>query len=709
MLRQGVIEPNMPPTMLNSRSSFLSAALALAAFVTAFLTGCDTVDITPTDAVGLDVTAPAPTAGKLRHAHLLDRAVRLDPTVSARGGEADSLVGFIVGLDTYRILSRYGNVDPYRILSRYQEMDPYRILSRYEYEDVFHGFAIWVDEAGADSLLADMAADDEIAWIEPDITISTSLGDVAFTEGSAEMTPWGLTRIGAGGLTGAGVDLFVIDTGVNTADVAAGTGYDFVLDGPAQQQDLDGHGTHIAGTAAALANGQGSVGIAPGATVHDLRVLTGQEVDDGRPVDLSRAIAAVEHVTAYKLQHPNRPVVVNFSLGAEVGTTAYNALDEAIAASTAAGVTFVIAAGNDGIDAATVTPAHVTEAVTVGAYGPDDRFAAFSNYGALLDILAPGVDIPSTASASSALAVMSGTSMAAAHVSGAAAAFLAANPTATPAQVAQAITATAQDGITGAPASTVAASVYAGSEGLMAANVPPFFQYALTAGDDIKSGLLAGLQVRNAGSGVPNANVFANDRIALPLLNTEVEGFGYYGGSVSGRSIFAPLFNPTGLPGAIQQAPIAVPAFRAQDFRPLATHESGTLYLQGPIQLGTPENPVIWYVDGNVVVSGETHISGYGILLVTGSVTVNGRITTALDGSTRLGLYANGNVTVNAPGTSAAAQIFSAADVVFRAPIALYGSVTAGDDVDVQSLGVEVHYRTASPALTEPFWPVESH
>jgi hypothetical protein len=562
-----------------------------------------------------------------------------------------------------------------------------------------------VDAEIVDELLADMAADDEIAWIEPDIPMmSTPFGDITFTEEGAEMTPWGTTRIGAGGLSGSGVDLFVVDTGINSTDIASGSGYDFVNDGPAQNEDLDGHGTHIAGTAAALANSRGVVGVAPGARVHNLRVLTGQEVGGDDPVDLSRAIAAVEYVTGYKLQHPNKPVVVNFSLGAEIGTATYNALDEAIAASTAAGVTYVIAAGNDGIDASTVTPAHVAEAITVGAYGPDDLFASFSNHGPLLDILAPGVDIPSLSSGTNALAIMSGTSMAAAHVSGAVTAFLAENPTATPSQVEQALVSTGQAVIAGTPAATVGTSVYLGTDGLMGTDVPPFFQYALTAGDDIKSDLLGSLAVRAAGSGMPNANVFANDQLALPLLNTVVEGFGYYGAEVSALDIFAPLYNPTGLPSAMQQDPIAMPAFRAQDFRHLAAYESGSLVLAGALQLGTAENPMILYVNGNLTIGGDTQVSGYGIVLVTGTVQVNDEVTTAVDGSTRLGIYANGDVSFNAPAT-VEAQVFSASDVIFGAPTALYGSVTAGDDVAIQSPGVEVHYRTASPALTEPFWP----
>src|SRR5690606_3437560 len=97
-------------------------------------------------------------------------------------------------------------------------------------------------------------------------------------------------------------------------------------------KDQDGHGTHIAGTAAGSKNGKGVVGVAPGVRVHSYRVLTGKETSTSDELDASTAIAAVEHVTGYKLAHPNTPLVVNMSLGADVGTTAYNALDEAIEA-----------------------------------------------------------------------------------------------------------------------------------------------------------------------------------------------------------------------------------------------------------------------------------------------------------------------------------------------------------------------------------------
>lgn len=141
----------------------------------------------------------------------------------------------------------------------------------------------------------------------------------------------------------------------------------------------------MASIAAAQDNNAGSIGIAHGVRVHAMKVLTGNRTN----TPLSSVIEAVEHVTAQKLANPSTPVVVNISFGLHIGTAAYNALDEAIQASIEAGVVYTIAAGNEGIDATHISPAHVTEAITVGACDRTNRFAAFSNYGPVVDLLAP--------------------------------------------------------------------------------------------------------------------------------------------------------------------------------------------------------------------------------------------------------------------------------------------------------------------------------
>jgi subtilisin family serine protease len=182
--------------------------------------------------------------------------------------------------------------------------------------------------------------------------------------------------------------------------------------------DCNGHGTHVAGTVA------GTVyGVAKGATIHPVRVL-----NCNGSGTTSMVIAGIDWVTG----NHEHPAIANMSLGGGASTT----LDNAVRSSIAAGVTYAVAAGNEGRDACGSSPARVAEALTVGATTNTDARASFSNYGACLDLFAPGQSIKSAGYANDTAAVIfSGTSMASPHVAGAAALFLAANPASTPAQV----------------------------------------------------------------------------------------------------------------------------------------------------------------------------------------------------------------------------------------------------------------------------------
>jgi subtilisin family serine protease len=150
----------------------------------------------------------------------------------------------------------------------------------------------------------------------------------------------------------------------------------------------------------------------------------------------SSIIAGIDRMMKWKTQNPSvqNRVVANFSLGAFTSTSSYNVLDNAIVNAINTGITCVVAAGNSGDNAILFSPAHVTEAITVGAYDIMNRMPSWSNYGSVVDVLAPGVNILTTYLRKKT-AVVSGTSFSAPHVSGAAALFLAQNPTALPSVV----------------------------------------------------------------------------------------------------------------------------------------------------------------------------------------------------------------------------------------------------------------------------------
>jgi subtilisin family serine protease len=245
---------------------------------------------------------------------------------------------------------------------------------------------------------------------------------------------WGLDRIDQPALplsTGyrypgaaSNVTAYVIDTGVRISHAEFGGraayGWDFV-DDDAVADDCHGHGTHVAGTI-----GGATTGVAKGVRVVALRAFG----CDGWG-EYSDIIAAVDWVTA-NATASSLPAVVNMSIGGAASPE----LNDAVQASIASGVTYAVAAGNDNADACGASPASAPDALTVAASDPADARAPFSNHGGCVDLFAPGVSITSAGAVSDiSIAVMSGTSMAAPHVAGAAALVLAADPAATPAQV----------------------------------------------------------------------------------------------------------------------------------------------------------------------------------------------------------------------------------------------------------------------------------
>ncbi|MFI8830637.1 S8 family peptidase [Streptomyces afghaniensis] len=310
--------------------------------------------------------------------------------------------------------------------------EKYGVHISHTYGTVLNGYAIRTDARRAGRL----AADPRVASVVQDTR-------VRLERTQAEPPSWGLDRVDQPALpldrsytspesAGSGVSVYVIDTGVRTTHRdfggRASHGWDFVGNDKVAS-DANGHGTHIAGTVAGRAHG-----VAKQARVVSVRVL-----DAAGAGTTARVIAGIDWVT----RHAKKPAVANLSLGGPRNER----LDAAVRASIASGVTYTVAAGNDGRPAGLYSPASVKQALTVGATDRRDAKPAFSNHGPALDLFAPGVGITSSSAASdTARVTFSGTSMAAPHAAGAAALYLADHPKAAPAQVTRALTAGAATG-----------------------------------------------------------------------------------------------------------------------------------------------------------------------------------------------------------------------------------------------------------------------
>lgn len=301
----------------------------------------------------------------------------------------------------------------------------------YVYRHALNGFA----GEFTDRAIANMRGNANVILIEPD-GVAT-----AVAAGSQSGATWGLDRVDTLALqidgtynypaTGTGVTAYVIDTGIAKHDdfgdrLAAG--YNSVR-GKNTTDDCNGHGTHVAGT-----TGGRTYGIAKAVTLVPVRVL-----DCRGSGTWSGVIAGIDWVT--KEHDAEELAVANMSLGgggnSSVDTAVTNLVND--------GVSVAVAAGNDGKDACSYSPARAPAALTIGATDSSDTRTSWSNFGTCLDLFAPGLNITSTW-LKNGTKTISGTSMATPHVAGAAAILLEQNPLLTPAGVDAELTEVSTDG-----------------------------------------------------------------------------------------------------------------------------------------------------------------------------------------------------------------------------------------------------------------------
>ena len=313
---------------------------------------------------------------------------------------------------------------------------------RFVYHDVFPGYAAVLPPGG----LRGVEGGPDVVTVEPDVPVRARDG-MPGTDARAA-APWGLDRVDQRALplsgtytppaadrAGAGVTAYVIDSGIADGHRDLGgrvrSGFTAIDDGRGTR-DCAGHGTHVAGTI-----GGRTYGVAPAVALVAVRTL---DCEGGG--ETSGVIAGIDW--AARDHRQGTPAVANLSLSGPAGEN----VDAAIRGLIDDGVTVAVAAGNEDDDACDSSPAREPTALTVAATDRDDRRASFSNRGSCVDLFAPGVDIVSDwNSGDTATEELSGTSMAAPHVAGAAALLLGADPGLTPAQVADRLLGSATAGV----------------------------------------------------------------------------------------------------------------------------------------------------------------------------------------------------------------------------------------------------------------------
>lgn len=268
--------------------------------------------------------------------------------------------------------------------------------------------------------LKSVQQDSDVAYVEVDSVVEIASVnkvnkqsiDVENMKENDQTIPWGIKAIGADlthnkNIKGNKIKIAVLDTGVsNQTDINVKSGVSFI-EGNTSYDDDNGHGTHVAGTIAALDNKTGVVGVAPSSELYAVKVLDNRGVGS-----YSQVIQGVEWAIQNKMN------VISMSFG---GLSPSQALHDVIKRANDNGILVVAAAGNRGAGEETeLYPALYSEVISVGATSASNQIAHFSSTGNELDIVAPGVEILSTLN-DGEYGILSGTSMAVPHVTGAAA------------------------------------------------------------------------------------------------------------------------------------------------------------------------------------------------------------------------------------------------------------------------------------------------